>query len=320
MTGVEEHKTWLRETTRRFLQHIARWRRRLKLWLTIGGALIAGIAGAAANLLDQKWRWPLYAVQILGVLMVAAGAALVEYLDENTAEAINRAGDLARTVEERDAELASLEEDYSFSERLQAVAVALRGIVNEVAASGPGAEDAQRARLGLMLDFVVADRVVLFGMDKDRFNFAIYIYNDADQVLHCVACRRPIRVEEDADHRSWDPGEGHVGMAFQGKREYIAEDTSKPDARQIFDAPEPKRRSDDLERYRSIASIPIRLGKEDPVGVLVATSDIAGRFYLPKEGVDPARDPVEPLRVLARDVALTIKLTDLYRRGAMDES
>ena len=67
-------------------------------------------------------------------------------------------------------------------------------------------------------------------------------------------------------------------MAFQGKREYIAEDTSRPDARQIFDAPEPKRRSDDLERYRSIASIPIRLGKEDPVGVLVATSDL-GRVF-----------------------------------------
>jgi hypothetical protein len=320
MTSVEEHKTWLRDTTRRFLQHTARWRRRIKLLLTIGGALVAGIAGAAANLLDQKWRWPLYGAQIAGLLMVAAGAALVEYLDENTAEAINRAGDLARTVEQRDAELASLEEDYSFSVRLQTVAVALREIVNKVAASGPGPEDIQKARLGLMLDFIVADRVALFGMDTDRFNFAIYVYDHGDQVLHCIVCRRPIRVEEDADHRSWDPGEGHVGMAFQGRREYIAEDTSKPDARQIFDAPEPKRRSDDLERYKSIASIPIRLGKEDPMGVLVATSDVAGRFYLPKEGVDPARDPVEPLRVLARDVALTIKLTDLYRRAEMDES
>jgi hypothetical protein len=189
MSGVDEHKTWLRDTTRRFLQHIARWRRRLKLWLTIGGALIAGTAGAAANFLDQKWRWPLYVVQIFGLLMVAAGAALVEYLDENTAEAISRAGDLAETVEQRDAELASLEEDYSFSVRLQAVAVALRGIVDEVAAYGPGSEDTQRARFGSMLDFIVADRVVLFEMDTDRFNFAIYIYDDADQALHCAACR-----------------------------------------------------------------------------------------------------------------------------------
>jgi hypothetical protein len=320
MASVEEHKIWLRETTRRFLQRIARWRRRLKLWLTVGGALLAGTAGAAANLLDQQWRWPLYAVQIIGLLMVAAGAALIEYLDENTAEAIDRAGDLARTVEQRDAELASLEEDYSFSVRLQAVAVLLRGIVDEVAASGPGSLDTQRGRLGSMLDLIVADRVSLFGMDVDRFNFAIYIYEEATQVLNCVACRRPHRMEEDADHRSWEPGEGHVGMAFQGKREYIAEDTSKPDARQIFDAPEPKRRPDDLERYRSIASIPIRLGNGDPVGVLVATSDVAGRFYLPNEGIDPARDPVEPLRVLAREVALIFELTDLYRRVGVDES
>lgn len=320
MASVDEHKTWLRHATRRFLKHIARWRRRLKLFLTVGGALIAGTAGAAANFLDQKWRWPLYAVQIIGLVMVAAGAALVEYLDENTAEAINRADDLAQTVEQRDAELASLEEDYSFSERLQAVTVALREIVNQVASSGPGSEDAQRARLGLMLDFVVADRVPLFGMVTDRFNFAIYIYDGADQALHCAACRRPIRAEELADHRVWDSGEGHVGMAFQGKREYIAEDTSRPDARQIFDAPESKRRSDDPERYRSIASIPIRLGKEDPVGVLVATSDVERRFYLPNEGLDPARDPVEPLRVLARDVALIIELTDLYRRAEISES
>jgi hypothetical protein len=231
--------------------------------------------------------------------MVAAGAALVELFDENTAEAINRADDLVRTVEQRDAELASLEHDYSFSARLQAVAVALRGIVDEVAASGPGSEETQKGRLGSMLDFIVADRVVLFGMDTDRFNFAIYIYDGADQALHCAACRRPIRAEEYAAHRIWDPGEGDVGMAFQGKREYIAEDTARPDARQIFDAPEPKRLPDDVERYKSIASIPIRLGKGDPVGVLVATSDVAGRFYLPNEGADPARDPVEPLRVLA---------------------
>ena len=211
MPSVEEHEAWLRETTRRFLQHIALWRRRLKLWLTIGGGLLTGCAGAAANLLDQKWRWPLYAVQILGVFMVGAGAALIEFLDENTAEAINRADDLARTVERRDEEISSLENDYIFSERLRAVTVALRGIVTQVAISGPGPEDAQRARLGSMLDFIVSDRVPLFGMDLDRFNFAIYLYEEVTQVLHCVVCRRPHRAEEDADHRSWHPGEGHVG-------------------------------------------------------------------------------------------------------------
>jgi hypothetical protein len=62
------------------------------------------------------------------------------------------------------------------------------------------------------------------------------------------------------------------------------------------------------------------LGGEEPVGVLVATSDVAGRFYLPEEGADPARDPVEPLRALARDVALTLKLTDLYQRLRRTES
>ena len=320
MPSVEEHETWLRETTRSFLRHIARWRRGLKLGLTIGGAFIAAAAKVTESFADPKWRWWLGAAQFLGLAMVAAGAALIEFLDENTAEALARASDLARTVKERDEALGSLEVDYKFSAQLQSTMVALREVVNQVATSGPGSEAAQRARLGTMLDFIVAGRVPLFGMDVDSFNFAIYVYEEATQMLNCVACRRPHRAEEEAAHRSWEPGEGHVGMAFQKQREFIAEDTSQTDAKQLFEAPETKRRSDDVDRYRSIASIPIRLGGEGPVGVLVATSDVAGRFYLPKEGADPARDPVEPLRALARDVALTLKLNDLYRRLLRAES
>jgi GAF domain-containing protein len=164
-----------------------------------------------------------------------------------------------------------------------------------------------------MLDVVAADRAILFGMESDRYNFAIYIYEPAAQRLDCVACRRPFRAEEEAVHRSWEPGEGHVGLAFQIKREIVARDTSDPAAQALFDAPAAKRREDDRERYRSIASIPIRLAGEEPYGVLVATSDMEGRFYLPDIGEKTDRDPVEPLRILANALALAIKAADIYR-------
>lgn len=313
MNGLEDHRSWLRTTTYHLLARVAKWRRWLKVGLVIGGALIAGVAGTAANLIDPKWRWQLYAVEIVGLIMVFAGATLVEFLDESTAEAISRANELADSVEERDKAIASLEQDFQYFTTLYAIAMALREMTEGLIASGAGSTDVQERRFGAMLDVVVADRSILFGMDADRYNFAIYLYEPAVQRLDCVACRRPIRAEEEARHRSWETGEGHVGLAFQIKREVVAADTSEPAAQALFDAPVEKRREDDRERYRSIASLPIRFAGEEPYGVLVATSDTPGRFFLPETGEKTDRDPVEPLRVLANALALAVKAADIYR-------
>jgi hypothetical protein len=304
MTDLEDHKSWLRDTTHPLLMRFARWRRRVKIGLVIGGVLVAGGAGAAANLVSPTIKWPLYIVQILGLLMVFAGAALVEFLDEGAADAIKRANELTDAVEERDDAIASLEEDFEYFTRLYAVAAALREVIERVIALGPGTEDAQRRRFGAMLDVLVANKAILFGMDSDRWNFAIYLYDSVAGTLDCIACRRPIWAEEEAPHRSWKPGEGHVGIAFQMRREIVAADTSEPEARALFDALSPLRREDYLDRYRSIASIPIRLVGKEPIGILVATSDVRGRIWLHERGEDTAREPVEPLRILANALAL----------------
>jgi hypothetical protein len=320
MDSLEDHRFWLRKSTYRLLKRAARWRRLLKIGLVIGGALIAGAAGTGANLLDPRWRWQYYAVQLIGLIMVFAGATLVEFLDEGAAEAISRANELADAVEARDSAIASLEQDFRYFTTLYSIAMALREMIEGLIAAGPGSEDTQERRLGAMLDVVVADRSILFGMDSDRYNFAIYLYEPAVQRLDCVACRRPIRVEEEARHRSWEPGEGHVGLAFQIGREIVAPDTSDPAAQALFDAPAGKRRDNDRERYRSIASLPIRLAGEEAYGVLVATSDVPERFHLPEIGDKAARDPVEPLRILANALAMAIKAADIYRVEGKRES
>jgi hypothetical protein len=320
LTGIEDQKKWLRATTHRHLTRFSRWRRRVKIGLVIGGGFIAGAAGVAANLLNPALKWQVYIFQIIGLALVFAGGVLMDFVDEGAADAIKRANELADAVGERDEIISSLGEDFEWFTRLYATAAALRDVIDGVAASGPGTEDDQKRRFAAMLDVVVADKAILFGITSDRWNFAIYFFDSGLGRLICIACRRPIRAEEEAPHRSWKPGEGHVGIAYQMRREIVAGDTSEPEARALFDAPEPGRQEDDRERYRSIASLPIRLAGEEPIGILVATSDVPGRFRLRERDAETARDPVEPLRILANALALVIKTTDLYNQttGRLD--
>ena len=121
------------------------------------------------------------------------------------------------------------------------------------------------------------------------------------------------RAEEIADHRSWKPGHGHVRAAFQMQREIVAGDTSAPEARALFNSSDVSRQESDRRRYRSIASLPIRLADEPVVGILVATSDIPQRFRLRRPN-EPAMDPVEPLRILANALAFVMKTNDFHPR------
>lgn len=314
MSDAAEHKQWLGKTTYGLLKRFSKWRRWVKVGFLIGGALIVSGAGIATNFVDPAVKLLLYVVQLVGVLMVFVGGVLMEFLDEGAVEAIQRANALVDAVEDRDNDIASLEKDFEWMTRLYASAGALRDIVERVIASGPGTADDRNRRLAAMLDVLVSDKVVLLGMSSDRWNFAIYLEN-TEGSLECVACRRPIRAEEEAPHRSWRPGEGHVGIAFQAEREIVAGDTSESEAQALFDAPDGLRRGDDRERYRSIASIPIRLTGEKPVGILVATSDVAQRFRLRQSDDAAAPDSVEPLRVLAKALALVIKAANLYDEG-----
>ena len=117
----------------------------------------------------------------------------MEFIDAGAADAIKRANELANVVEERDDVIASLEEDFEYLTCLYAVAAVLREVIERAIVSGHGTEDAQRRRFGAMLDVLVANKAILFGIDSDRWNFAIYLYDLAACTLDCIACRRPIR-------------------------------------------------------------------------------------------------------------------------------
>ncbi|BGE84291.1 hypothetical protein Ms3S1_07270 [Methylosinus sp. 3S-1] len=311
MSNIADHRKWLKENTLGSLTQFSKWRKGIKIGLVAGGALIAGVTGASANLVEISHKWLLYSFQIFGGVLVFIGGCVLEAVDEGAADAIKRADELADLVDVREQQIAELGVDFEWFTHLYSTASALREVVEGASVAAAGAEDERRPQFATMLDIIASEKDILFGMNADRWNFAVYIFSVNDGLLKCVACRRPIRAEEDAPHRSWKPGEGHVGIAFQTQREIVASDTSEPEARALFDGPDPSRREEDRARYRSIASIPIKVAGADAVGVVVATSDVAGRFWIRQREDETARDPVEPLRNLANALAMVIKITDL---------
>ena len=230
-------------------------------------------------------------------------------------ETIARALAAIEGARTRDLTITELEAEFRWITQLYGTAKALREFVE--AAPDVGTEDAKNAlmeTLSALLDMVVAQKDVLLGMTDERWNFAIYLYEPTGDQLKCLICRRPIRAEETAPHRAWHPGEGHVGLAFSRGEELVASDTSDPQIEQLFRGHGAKHRDDDTARYRSIASIPIRTRGDNPWGVLVATSDRAGRFRPVTAPSRSAIDHAEPLRVLATNLAAAIDRTHIVDR------
>ena len=103
-------------------------------------------------------------------------------------------------------------------------------------------------------------------------------------------------------------GERVRGMsekAFQAKHPLICADSTDPNVRGFFEAPTAKLMGYDIDRYRSLAALPIQTDGESPVGVLVATSEVKGRF-------DPEDDEtVRPLFSLAKTLATLVGVYNL---------
>ncbi|MBL8572996.1 MAG: hypothetical protein JNM13_04905 [Hyphomicrobiaceae bacterium] len=299
----------LRRHAEKLLCNDIRTRRFIQNMLVIGGLVLAGGSEALSNWDSlAAWKGHLVTLWPVGLLLSAAGSIFLYWIDRSDPEILLEAEKAIVEAENRAAIIGRLEEDFFWFSRVYSLSNFLREIVEQVELQGSGDGEEQAKRFGFMLDLLVADKGVLFGMNDDRWNFAIYLFNRASGELDCVACRRPIRAEEEATHRSWKPGIGHVGIAYQTARTIVAADTSEPEARALFDAPEGLRNSDDVERYRSIASVPIRLQDESPIGVVVGTSDVPERFHLKRPNDDAARDPVEPIRSLAIHLAMLIHL------------
>ncbi len=291
----------------------------VKVGFVLGGAALSGVGKLLPTPPAGSAPWP-EAFQWIGLVAVFVGGALLFLLERDQSAALADAADAIKvslTLRDRRRDLATARDAAEGLAYRQAVlaglAKALREPVEEVLIGGAGDEAARTARLGRMLDTLAIQKQLLFGMTDEQWNFAVYLHDARRNVLVCAACRRPTREASEAPHRDIAPGAGHVGKAFISTKEAVADDATRPEYRDMFEMTiEQGGKADDALVYRSIASIPIRLGQSPPVGVLVATSDRPGRFK-PRAMQDGASgfDTVEPLRACAGALAILFATSNL---------
>lgn len=312
---------------------------RLRRWL-----LVIAAFGAASSWILGAVPWgetstgedatPVWvdAARVLGLLVSGGVAAFFAIFEDNSA-------DLARTAQtledERDAarsdssareeklleelaqkgrELTAIEQEYMYALELYQFS---RGI-GESSDPMLRANQAERAQMlpntaKALLEFIVEAKGDLLDIAEERWTFGIYVWNAETQKLEMLACRRWSKIEEDRDHRTWARSEGHVGLAFNQKREQVCGDTRDPSVNGLITARGEKWREYDDELYVSFASVPIQLGADaEPLGVIVATSNKLGRF-LPEAQArqEGRRDTVEALRTMADILATLLVLQQL---------
>ncbi|MEO0995306.1 MAG: GAF domain-containing protein [Pseudomonadota bacterium] len=300
-----------------FLRRSSEWQRTIRILFVLGGALVAGGAQAAAlGTVDPDFVVRLRDVTYLGIAMVFVGELLLLFINREVPDLIELG--LASENKAREfGDMFNLATAYSEWAKLR---VEMQKFVVEAVedAVSRGTDDhaTQVRRFDSILNQLSFFSHGLFAMKDERWNFAIYVYDHAEGLLKCQSCRRFNREDEDRDHRSWAPGEGHVGQAFQRRQELICKDTTDPNYIQHFEAPPDKSGPYDPDLYKSIVSIPIRLYGGDPLGILVATSDKAGRFIRSEEVDEYDWDRIEPLRDTAALPAILIGLADIREHGA----
>ena len=132
-----------------------------------------------------------------------------------------------------------------------------------------------------ILSIIVDRREEIFDISGvEWWNFAIYIFDEEEALL------KPIWREKHRNHpanslgRTWHRGEGHIGSAFNKCDSIFTDDVTEGDLGEALEPRSTKVNSYDAEAYRSFGSIPIGpINDSDlPVGVLVATSNVIGRF------------------------------------------
>lgn len=193
--------------------------------------------------------------------------------------------DLARDLHEAEQLLAESEEDVAYwNTRARTLAswVTLFGYMRELVDQALSLEEItteqEQRFLTTALEFCAERTHKLFGMQEDYWNISVYEYFPEADALLCTACQRARPSDALLEHRSWKVGEGHVGKTFERKEELICSDATHPDIVKLIRAPVEKSKPTDDDRYVSLASFPLAIDHDAPLGVLIVTSDVAGRF------------------------------------------
>ena len=309
---ASELRTTINEHLRDLLGKATGARRSLQIFVPVATLIVAALKGLTPSSAPATVTAVSVALQLTFLILIAIAGGVLLFTDKSATtvvhdaqNALDRAEVAEGNLSEAEGVIDELEFQLARASRVEDIVEAMRSVV-DVAICEPVITEAKLNEWLIdLLDFLVTDKLTLFSIGDEQWNFSIYLLDPASGELKCVACRRPTKKEEDAPHRSWREGEGHVGKAFQAKHPLICADSTDPNVRGFFVAPAEKLMEYDIDRYRSLAALPIQSDGERPLGVLVATSAVKGRF-------DPEDDEtVRPLFSLARTLATLVGVYNL---------
>lgn len=290
------------------------WLRRSMFILATVGAAAAGVISIYPRPEDGFPIWVLV-LQALGLISAGVVPLLFAFAEKTPEDLVRELGEqttargvaeAARVEAERDRD--AIKGAFRGSVVLYVTAQAISEATDAVMlAPSEARREVARRQLYSVLDRLIENKFELFGMNDDRWTFGIYVPENEQLIL--AVTRRWSRESELGEHRAWEPGEGHVGQAFKARRELVCADSRAREVAGFMEASGGNYREYDRELYISFASVPLMIGdREEPLGILVATSDQAGRF-VPPDGDDGTRDTVEPLRLAADVLASILFLT-----------
>jgi cell division protein FtsL len=287
-------------------------RRALQIFIPAATAIVGVLKGGTPPTTPTGIATGSAVIQMTLLILVALSGMVVVLTDKSATSVVHDAQkaldgreEAEKALTESSLVIEELEAALARAVRIEDIVDAMRAVVDVAICKAEIPSAKLTEWLTDLLDFLVTDKLTLFGIGDEQWNFSIYIFDPETSELRCVVTRRPTKKEEDVPHRSWREGEGHVGKAFQARRPLVCADSTDANVRGFFDAPAGKLMDYDLDRYRSLAAIPIQSDDELPLGVLVATSEIVGRF-------DPENEETfRPLLSLSRTLATLLSVYNL---------
>lgn len=279
-------------------------------------------AGAAQFRLTPTGDIPLWnVIGLFGVGALALFSVCLLFMDDNAPKELNIA---RRAVEQARNLFQLLNDDYEEAAATEANLRRATELYNamtsmrEVIEQSAGAPLDDVALINLLT--TAAGRALMVASDfKLAEHWTLLVYraeageDGSSRQLRCVGGKRSIECEL-VDARVWPEGVGAGGIALSRGQEVLVPDLAAPELGTLHQIGSLQRSHDD-GRFRSIAAVPILVGRElKPWGVVVATSDRAGHFGVE---VGPGVRTAEASRALAGMVALAVALRE---RGAAPET
>lgn len=222
-----------------------------------------------------EWSTPIF---WFGIILVILTGVILLFFDKDILSLIIDLKASEDLADERSDYIYYLEQREKILLDWQSVTKLLAELLDEALANPTLDPEKKKAVFTAVVEILADYKFSLFRIADEYCNISIYEHSVETGCLECIACYRSRPSDALGGHRTWKVGEGHVGKAFELQRELICGDSSAHDIKPWISASPANFDALDDERYVSLAAVPIGVNAEEPIGVLIVTSNVPMRF------------------------------------------